>query len=159
MNLTLRPLRDLTVDPAAHPRGQPHLSSASGLVCAHGRVYVIADDEQHLGVFDDPRSPGRLVRLLEGELPVGKKERKRVKADLEVLLALPASAAWPHGALLALGSGSRPNRERGVLVALGARRARRVVGRAAAAGPRRAVRRARPQLRAAQRRGRGGMRR
>lgn len=120
MNLALHSLRDLSVDPAAHPRGQPHLSSASGLICAHGRVYVIADDEHHLGVFDDIRSPGRLVRLLEGDLPETKKDRKRAKADLEVLLALPASAAWPHGALLALGSGSRPNRERGVLLALGA---------------------------------------
>lgn len=118
--LTLHPLRALTVDAATHPRGQPHLSSASGLVCTHGRVCVIADDEQHLGVFDHARAPGRLVRLLPGELPAGKKARKRVKADFEVLVALPASAAWPLGALLALGSGSRPNRERGVVVPLAA---------------------------------------
>jgi hypothetical protein len=120
MNLTLHPLRRLGVDPASHPRRQSHLSSASGLVCTHGRAYVIADDEQHLGVFDGLQSPGRLVRLLEGELPNDKKDRKRAKADFEVLLALPASAARPHGALLALGSGSRPNRERGVVMALGA---------------------------------------
>jgi hypothetical protein len=117
---TLHPLRELTVAATTHPRGQAHLSSASGLVCEHGRVYVIADDEQHLGVFDDIRSPGRLMRLLDGELPAAKKARKRVKADFEVLVALPASTAWPHAALLALGSGSRPNRERGVVVALDA---------------------------------------
>lgn len=120
MTLHLQPLRALTVDPAAHPRGQPHLSSASGLVCAAGRVCVIADDEQHLGVFDDVQAPGRLVRLLDGALPSGKEARKRVKADFEVLVALPPSAAWPHGALLALGSGSRPNRERGVAIGLAA---------------------------------------
>ena len=121
MNLALHPLRTLDLDPASHPRRQSHLSSASGLVCTHGKAYVIADDEQHLGVFDDLRSPGRLVRLLDGELPDDKKDRKRAKADFEVLIALPPSAARPHGGLLALGSGSRPNRERGVVVTFDAR--------------------------------------
>lgn len=121
MTLDLHALRPLGVDPASHPRGQPHLSSASGLVCMHGRAYVIADDEQHLAVFDDLRSPGRLVRLLPGDLPAGKKDRKRAKADFEVLIALMPSAARPHGGLLALGSGSRPNRERGVVITFDAR--------------------------------------
>jgi hypothetical protein len=121
MKLTLQPLRPLGLDPASHPRGQPHLSSASGLVCMHGRAYVIADDEQHLAVFDDLRSPGRLLRLLPGDLPAGKKDRKRAKADFEVLVGLRPSAARPHGGLLALGSGSRPNRQRGVAVAFDAR--------------------------------------
>lgn len=109
-------LRALTVDPASHPRGQPHLSAASGLVCVHGRVHVVADDELHLGVFDDATTPGRLVRLFDGALPVGKQARKRAKPDLETLLYLPPGPGWPHGALLALGSGSRPQRERGALL-------------------------------------------
>ena len=113
----LVPLRALTVDPASHPRGQPHLSAASGLVCVHGRVHVVADDELHLGVFDDASAPGRLVRLFDGALPAGKKARKRAKPDLETLLHLPPDPAWPAGALLALGSGSRPQRERGTLLA------------------------------------------
>jgi hypothetical protein len=114
--LALTPLRALTVDPASHPRAQPHLSAASGLVCAHGRVHVVADDELHLGVFDDASAPGRLVRLFDGSLPSDKKARKRAKPDLETLLHLPPGPGWPQGALLALGSGSRPQRERGALL-------------------------------------------
>jgi hypothetical protein len=115
--LPLTPLRPLTVDPASHPRGQPHLSAASGLACVHGRVHVVADDELHLGLFADLDSPGRLMRLFGGTLPADKKARKRAKPDLETLLHLPPSRAWPHGALLALGSGSRPQRDRGSLIA------------------------------------------
>lgn len=118
--LPLAPLRPLTIDAACHPRGQPHLSAASGLVCAHGRVHVVADDELHLGVFDDASTPGRLVRLFEGALPAHKKARKRAKPDLETLLHLPPGPGWPAGALLALGSGSRPQRERGALLTFNA---------------------------------------
>jgi hypothetical protein len=116
--LAVKPLRRLTVDPKDHPRGQHHLSAASGLVCALGRVYVIADDEHHLAVFKDLHAPGQLHRLFPGDLPEPKKARKRLKPDLETLLLLPAQQAWPHGALLALGSGSRENRHTGVLVPL-----------------------------------------
>jgi hypothetical protein len=116
----LTPLRPLSLDAAVHPRGQPHVSAASGLVCTHGRVYVVADDELHLGVFDDLVSPGRLWPLFPGGLPADGKERKRAKPDLEALLLLPPDAAWPHGALLALGSGSRPSRERAALLVLDA---------------------------------------
>ena len=88
------------------------------------RHYVIADDEQHLGVFDPP-SPGpvQLVRLFDGDLPDSAKKRKKKKADLESLLLLPPLPRCPGGALLTLGSGSRPNRHRGAL--LGARCRRR----------------------------------
>ncbi len=107
-------LRTLTIDRRHHPHGQPHLSAASGLVCANGRAYVISDDEHHLVVFSDRTGPGELYRLLAGDLPAGKKGRKRLKPDLETLLW------WPAGnALVALGSGSRPNRNKGVLIPLG----------------------------------------
>ena len=108
-------LRRLMIDPLQHPRGQPQLSAASGLVCAHGCVYVIADDEHHLVVFRDRASPGELHRLWAGDLPADKKSRKRLKPDLETLLWLPM-----RNALVALGSGSRPNRNTGVLIPLGA---------------------------------------
>ena len=107
-------LRTLTIDPHRHPRGQPHLSAASGLVCANGRVYVISDDEHHLAVFSDRTGPGELLRLFAHDLPAGKKARKRLKPDLETLLW------WPLvNALVALGSGSRPNRNVGVVIPLG----------------------------------------
>ena len=108
-------LRLLTIDPQRHPHGQPHLSAASGLVCANGRAYVVADDEHHLAVFRDLASPGDLHRLFAGDLPAGKKLRKRHKPDLETLLWLPMRSA-----LVALGSGSRPNRNTGVLIPIGA---------------------------------------
>ena len=118
--LALRTRRTLRVDPAEHPRGQGHLSSASGLVRAGLCCHVIADDELHLGTFGPHDAvPVTLMRLFDGALPADRKRRKKLKPDLEALLCVPASVAWPHGALLALGSGSRPNRHRGVVVPLG----------------------------------------
>ena len=111
-------IRELALDPAEHPHGQSHLSAASGLVRVRQRLYVVADDELHLGVFDDSAGPGTLVRLLEGELPRDKGQRKKAKPDLETLALLPPLPGCPAGALLALGSGSKPQRETGVLVGL-----------------------------------------
>jgi hypothetical protein len=82
-------------------------------------VYVISDDEHHLVVFRDRTSPGAMLRLFTGELPAGKKARKRLKPDLETLLWLPPLRVSPNQALLALGSGSRPNRSTGVVIPLG----------------------------------------
>jgi hypothetical protein len=111
-------LRTLTIAPQAHPRGERHVSAASGLVCANGRAYVICDDEHHLVVFCDDRTPGELHRVLPGDLPRPKPARKRLKADLETLLWLPPLGPSAGAALLAFGSGSRPNRNAGVLIPL-----------------------------------------
>lgn len=115
----LRKIRTLSLARASQP-GQPrHVSAASGLVTVGRFRYVIADDELHLGVFPlQGRAPGVLVRLRRGTLPLRKKERKRRKADFEAIVALPPFGRFPCGALLALGSGSRANRRRGVLVPL-----------------------------------------
>ena len=117
-------LGHLLIDPAQHPRGQAHMSAASGLVRVRQRLYVVADDEMHVGVFDDPigagtgLAPGTLLRVLPGDLPLDKGKRKKVKPDLESLTALPRLPGCPAGALLALGSGSRPERETAVLLVL-----------------------------------------
>jgi hypothetical protein len=102
--------------------GQPlHLSAASGLVCVHSFIYVVADDELHLGVFSKANSePGHLIRLFDGALPDSKSIRKKQKPDLEALLLLPAFGKYHQGALLALGSGSTPNRRLGALLGLDA---------------------------------------
>jgi hypothetical protein len=103
-----------------------HLSAASGLVRAGSFLYVIADDELHLGIFRTTgRDPGELVRLFDGTLSAPKAERKREKPDLEALTMLPPSADFPYGAMLALGSGSTQNRHRGVLLGLDAQGALR----------------------------------
>lgn len=118
--LATQTLRRLTLDPHRHPRGQAHLSAASGLVCAGGSAYVLADDEHHLACFRGARRPGVLARLMPGDLPARKAARKRRKPDFESLCWLPGAA--PHrAALLGLGSCSRPSRRRGVVVPIGAR--------------------------------------
>lgn len=119
MTVRLQRLRTLRVDsPSARGRGA-FISAASGLVAVGRWLYVIADDELHLGVFAATGArPGALVRLLPGTLPGNRKKRKARKADFEVLVLLPRFSGFPHGALLAMGSGSRPGRRRGVLVPL-----------------------------------------
>jgi hypothetical protein len=112
-------LRTLHVEPAAHPRGQPHLSAASGLVQVQSRCYVVSDDEHHLGQFklgDD--NPVKLKRMFPSDLPMDPKKRKAAKPDLESLALLPAMPRYPHGALLALGSGSKEARHISLVMAL-----------------------------------------
>lgn len=114
-------LRELRVDPAIHPRGQTHLSAASALVQAGPWLYLVADDEHHLGMLEasgDPSLPVELKRLVGGDLPHDKGLRKKHKPDLEALVFLEKSGRPASRALLALGSGSRPNRERGFLLEL-----------------------------------------
>lgn len=119
--LLARKLRDLDLQ-APSAAGRPvFLSAASSLVVVKSQLYVVADDEVHLGVFPaHGRAEGRLIRLLEGQLPDGAKRRKRRKPDFEAQVVLPAFAKHPHGALFAIGSGSSDNRRAGVLLALDA---------------------------------------
>src|SRR6516162_724346 len=118
--ITLTKVRQL--DLSATTPGRPlHLSAASGLACINSFIYVVADDELHLGVFRANSSePGHLVRLFEGELPACNADRKKQKADFEAHTLLPSFGSYPDGALLALGSGSRPNRRLGALLGLDA---------------------------------------
>jgi hypothetical protein len=113
-------LRELRM--AAGPTGATwpaHLSAASGLVQHRGRLYVVADDELGLGLFDlagDAR--GRWFALFDGVLPAGHASRKAAKPDLESLLLWPTRDGG--GELLALGSGSAARRHRAVRVTLDA---------------------------------------
>jgi len=119
VSLLYREARKLALEPGSHPRGLSFLSAASGLVRVRDKLYVIADDELHLGVFGvDGGEPLKLVRLLDGDLPASAKKRKSLKPDFESLLVLPASDESPEGSLLTLGSGSRPNRFVGALASL-----------------------------------------
>jgi hypothetical protein len=120
-SIHLAKLRDLLVEAPSQPGRPAFASAASGLVRAGKHLYVVADDELHLGVFDaEGASPGRLLQILPGDLPLEEKKRKRAKPDFEALLYLPAFGAYAHGALLALGSGSTAHRHRGVLLPLNA---------------------------------------
>ena len=115
-------LRDLDLQRASRPGRPDFLSAASGLVRVGGSLYVVSDDELHLGRFrGSGDAPGELVRLMPGRLPLPKKARKKRKPDLEILLRLPAMPGVSGGGLLALGSGSGKNRHRGAWLRLDAR--------------------------------------
>lgn len=101
----------------AQPGRPAHVSAASGLVLAGRFIYVVADDEMHLGVFDRKTvEPGTLLRVFEGALPAEPGARKKRKPDLEALCRLSPGPGIPSGALLALGSGSTSRRRRGAVV-------------------------------------------
>ncbi|WP_246813020.1 DUF6929 family protein [Rhizobium changzhiense] len=119
MMITATELRALDVFPERPDTQTPYISAASGLVCVGSHIYVVADDELHLGVFSaGDNEPGRLIRLFAGDLPIVKADRKRQKPDLEAIVFIPAFKGFSYGALLALGSASRPNRGRGILLGL-----------------------------------------
>lgn len=108
-------IRDLTLQDGSF------VSAASGLVRAGEHLHVVADDEHHLASFrTGDFAPAGLLRLLHGTLPREKTERKKEKPDFEALALLPPAENFAHGALLAIGSGSRPNRRRGAVVQLAA---------------------------------------
>lgn len=113
-------LRALDVSPERSGTEPSYISAASGLVCVGSHIYVVADDELHLGVFSmGDTGPGHLISLFAGDLPDVKAERKRQKPDVEAIVLIPAFDGFSYGALLALGSASRPNRGRGILLGLG----------------------------------------
>jgi hypothetical protein len=114
-------LRTLDLERPPQPGRPAHVSAASGLVRAGEFLYVVPDDENHLGIFpEEGARPGTLAWIAEGTLPLAKDPRKRRKPDFESLARLPAFGAHPHGALLALGSCSKPNRCRGIALGLDA---------------------------------------
>jgi hypothetical protein len=106
----------------SHPGRHAHLSAASGLVRCESHLYVVADDEPSLAVFEVGREPlaGTLVALDETELPFDDDERKAAKPDLESLCLLPGDV------LFTLGSGATERRERGWTIELESRRVREI---------------------------------
>lgn len=112
-------LKSLVLEAPPQANRHPHLSAASGLVQVGPWLYVVADDELHLGQFLlDGNTPGQLHRCFVGELPLELEERKAEKPDIEVLTLLPAFNNSSQPVLLALGSGSKKNRHRSALIPL-----------------------------------------
>jgi hypothetical protein len=119
LHLTQR--RKLTLQAPETPGGQAHVSAASGLVRAGKWIHVVADDSLYLATFPaEGEAPGQLLRLFPGELPLEPKARKALKPDLEALCLLGGLPSAPHGALLAVPSGSTSVRMKGALVPLAA---------------------------------------
>src|SRR5688500_3493311 len=119
--LTLSVLRELELEAPPGPGGAAHISAASGVARRGDFVYVIGDDELGLGVFRlSKEAPGELRPVLRGRLSADHAKRKAEKPDLEALTLLPPFSGRPYGSLLGLGSGSKPQRERGFVWALAA---------------------------------------
>lgn len=86
------------------------VAAASGIALRAGALYVIADDELDLAVYDPSGERLGRVALRPGALPDEHASRKAKKPDFEALLQLPDDS------LLALGSGSTAQRARGAWV-------------------------------------------
>lgn len=115
-------VRSLEIDPASHPRGQPHISSASGLTIVGDWFYIVADDEHHLVALrsaDVEAGALRMLPLLDAPLPTDPAERKRHKRDLEALFHVPGDKGRAP-MLIAWGSGSRAQRDFAYVVGLAA---------------------------------------
>jgi hypothetical protein len=113
--LELTKLRDLTVERDSGDDRAPYISSASAVVRRAGHTYVIGDEELELGVFElSSDEPGKMRRALTDE---GSED----KPDVEALSVLPPFEGAPYGAVLGLGSGSKPSRDRGFFWILGPR--------------------------------------
>lgn len=99
----------------ASRRRQQYLSAGSGLVRVKDWFYAVADDELFLlGIRLDRLDRGTRFQLFPGTLPQEHNARKKAKPDLEAVLHLEKSDGEP-GHLLAVPSGSKPNRIKGAL--------------------------------------------
>lgn len=116
--IAIEKIRELVIEPLGDNR-PAYVTSASGLVRLDNSVYIVADDELHLAVFDvKSNQPGSWIRLLPGMLPSDYKERKKQKADLETITRIQPDVYLTAGALLVMPSMSRPNRVSGALIKL-----------------------------------------
>ena len=119
--ITTRRLRSLDLEAGASEGGKAFIAAASGLMHTGSSLCVIADDALDLAVFPgEGEEPGRLERLLRGELSSDQSERKASKPDFEALTMLPAFEGHPHGALMAFESGSKGDRHYAVVCPLAA---------------------------------------
>lgn len=113
MTLQVLPLKIVRTLELDHASSRRCFSAASGMWVENDRLYVVADDALELGVFDlQSGKPGRGLRILHGALPDDPAQRKKLKPDFESLTRVPDSHRYPHGALLAFGSGSTQQRKR-----------------------------------------------
>lgn len=117
--IQLTELKNLLLAQPTQPNRRSHLSAASGLVQVGPWLYVVADDELHLGKFLlEGNANGELHRCFTGELPIDIEERKAEKPDIEVLTLIPQLHNRSQQALLAMGSGSKKNRCQSAMIPL-----------------------------------------
>ena len=95
------------------------IAAASALIRAGNNLLVLSDDERQMAVFDaESDEPGYLIRVMEGETPSSSDERADHKPDFECMALFEPFGRFEHGAVLGLGSGSAPDRDKGTLLTL-----------------------------------------
>ncbi len=98
--------------------GPAFVSAASGLALDEEWIYVVADDESGLAIFERTAACSGVWRpLLPNDLPLEHAARKREKPDWECLVEIERENDTV--VLVAIPSGSRPNRTQGVRVEIG----------------------------------------
>src|SRR5688572_20838347 len=77
-------IRNLDLSEASTAGRPLHLSAASGLVCVDSFIYVVSDDELHLGVFSSADSePGYLIRLLMARCQIPNQPERSISLTLK----------------------------------------------------------------------------
>lgn len=95
------------------------ISSASGLQKIGDTFYTIADDECHLIMIPQiPTQKCSTDPLIDRKLPKDQISRKKIKPDFESLAHFSAKKLFTGDTLLAVPSGSKPNRTIGVAIDL-----------------------------------------
>ncbi len=74
-----------------------------------------------MAVFDaESDEPGFLIKVMKGRTPASSDERADHKPDFECMALFAPFGRFEHGAVLGLGSGSAPDRDKGTLLTLAA---------------------------------------
>src|SRR5665809_20077 len=115
----LKKVRDLSaVDQDGNERNLP-IAAASALVRVKNQLLVLSDDEREMAIFEDgSNEPGTLIKVMEGTTPSSPDQRADHKPDFECMAHFEAFGRFEHGAILALASGSAPDRDRATLLKL-----------------------------------------
>ena len=115
----LTKVRDLSVvGRDGNERNLP-IAAASALLRVKSYLLVLSDDERQMAVFEDGSDePGTLIKVMEGDTPSSPGKRADHKPDFECMAHFESFGRFEHGAILALGSGSAPDRDRATLLKL-----------------------------------------
>jgi hypothetical protein len=115
----LKKVRDLSVvDEDGNERDLP-IAAASALLRVGDYLLVLSDDERQMAVIEEGSDePGTLIRVMEGTTPSSADERADHKPDFECMAFIEPFDHFEHGAILGLGSGSAPDRNRATLLSL-----------------------------------------
>jgi len=115
----LTKVRDLSVvDQDLNERNLP-IAAASALLKVGSHLLVLSDDERQMAIFEvGIDEPGTLIKITEGATPSSPDQRADHKPDFECMAHLEAFGRFQHGAILALGSGSAPDRNHATLLKL-----------------------------------------